>query len=116
MGHFGDVLSSQSLKISTEKLNQTQQSKHASVTKYTTTQNKPKKLKPCLVASYDLWPGNGEGLFWFWCFVNLSLTYLLRHLPTYLELPDTHGAYMPDSKLSLKALQASLKLLLTHNC
>jgi len=30
----------------------------------TTTQNKhTKKLKPCLVASYDIRPGNGEGLF-----------------------------------------------------
>jgi len=39
-------------------------SKHASVTKYTTTSNKPKKLKPGLVASYNLRPGNGMGLFW----------------------------------------------------
>jgi len=37
---------------------------------------------PGLVASYDIWPGNGEGLFWFRHFINLSLTYLLRHLPT----------------------------------
>jgi len=29
-------------------------SKHASGTKYTTTQINPKKLKPSLVASYDL--------------------------------------------------------------
>ena len=39
---------------------------------------------PGLVASYDIWPGNREGLFLFRCFINLSLTYLLRHLPTYL--------------------------------
>jgi len=39
-----------------------------------------KKLKPGLVASYDIRPGNGMGLFWFWRFRNLSLTYLLRHL------------------------------------
>jgi len=32
---------------------------------------------------------NGEGLFWIWRFINLSLTYLLRHLPTYLQ-PRTH--------------------------
>jgi len=31
--------------------------------KYTTTQNKHKKLKPGLVAFYDIWPGNGAGLF-----------------------------------------------------
>ena len=32
------------------------------------------KLKPSLIASYDIRPGNGEGLFWFPCFINLSLT------------------------------------------
>jgi len=48
-----------------------------------------KKLKPGLVASYDIQPGNGQGLFLFWRFTNLSLTYLLRHLPTYLQ-PRTH--------------------------
>jgi len=48
--------------------------------------------KPGLVASYDIRPGNGEGLFWFWCFINLSLTYLLRQLATYLRLWDPHGA------------------------
>jgi len=32
-----------------------------------------KKLNPGLVASYDIRPGNGEGLFWFQCFINLSL-------------------------------------------
>jgi len=31
--------------------------------KCTTTQNKHKKLKPGLVAVYDIWPGNGAGLF-----------------------------------------------------
>jgi len=35
------------------------------------------KLKPCLVASCDVGPGNGEGLFLFQRFINLSLTYLL---------------------------------------
>jgi len=44
-----------------------------------------KKLKPGLVASYDIRPGNEEGLFWFWRFIN----YLLRHSPTYLQ-PWTH--------------------------
>jgi len=48
-----------------------------------TTQNKyKKKLKPGLVASYDIRPENGEGLFWFQRFINLSHTYLVRHLPT----------------------------------
>jgi len=48
-----------------------------------------KKLKPGLVASYDIQPGNGEGLFLFRYFINLSLTYLLRCLPTFLQ-PGTH--------------------------
>jgi len=43
----------------------------------TTTQNKQKQLKPGLDASYDIQPENGHGLFWFWCVINLSLTYLL---------------------------------------
>jgi len=41
------------------------------------------------VVSYDIRPGNGKGLFWFQRFINLSLTYLLRHLPTDLQ-PGTH--------------------------
>jgi len=48
-----------------EKLNQTQQQKHAFTNqkKCTTTQNKHKKLKPGFVAFYDIWPGNGAGIF-----------------------------------------------------
>jgi len=61
-----------------EKLNLTHQ-KHAFINqnKCTTTQSLKinKKLKPGLVESYDIRPGNGEGLFWFWHFINLSLTY-----------------------------------------
>jgi len=49
------------------------------------------KLKPGLVAFYDIRPGNAEGLFWFWRFINLSLTDLLRHLPTYLQPRDHMG-------------------------
>jgi len=61
------------------------QQKHTftSQKKCTTTQNKHKRLKPGLVVSYDIRPGNGAGLFWFWHFINLSLTYLPRYLPTY---------------------------------
>jgi len=51
--------------------------------KCTATQNKHKKLKPGLLASSDIRPGNGEGLSLFWRFINLSLSCLLRHLPTY---------------------------------
>jgi len=74
-----------------EKLNLTQQ-KHTSPIKemhYNT-----KKLKPCLVASYDIRPGSGEVLFWFWHFINLSLTYFLKHLHTYLQPWYPHGAYV----------------------
>jgi len=42
--------------------------------KCTTPQNKHKKLKPGLVASYNICPVNGEGLFLFWRFINMSLT------------------------------------------
>ena len=78
--------------LSTEKLKQTQQSKHASITKYSTHKMNSKKLKPGLVGSYDLRPGNGQDLFWFWRFINLSLIYLLRHWPTYLQPRDPHRA------------------------
>jgi len=79
---------SQSLGLVWKKLNLTQQ-KHtfANQKKCTTTQNKHKKLKQGVVASYDIRPGNGEGLFLFWRFINLSLTYLRRHLPTYSPGP-----------------------------
>jgi len=55
-----------------EKLKLTQQ-KHTftNQNKYNTTQNTHKKIKPGLVASYDIWPGNGQGLFWLWHFINL---------------------------------------------
>jgi len=44
-----------------------------------------KKLKPGLVASYDIRPGNEKGLFCFWHFINLSLIHLLT-------APDPHAA------------------------
>jgi len=61
-----------------EKQNLTQQ-KHTFTNQNTcvTTQNKHKKLKPGLVASYTIWPENGVDLFLFWRFINLSPTYLL---------------------------------------
>jgi len=37
--------------------------------KCTTTQNKHKKPKPGLVASYDIQPGNGDGLYLIRCFI-----------------------------------------------
>ena len=59
----------------------------------TTTQTKH-KLNPGLLASYDIQPGNGPGLFLFQHFTNLSLTYLLRHIPTYLQPRPTWGIYV----------------------
>jgi len=77
-----------------EKLNLTQQKDtFTNQKKCITTQNKcKKKLKPGLVASYNIWPGNWEGLVLFRRFINLSLTYLLSHLPTYLQPRDPHAA------------------------
>ena len=57
-----------------EKLNLTQQKDAVTnQKKCTTTQNKHKKLKPGLVASHDIWPGNVDGLIRFQRFINLSL-------------------------------------------
>jgi len=92
IGHFGDVpkpiswLDMEKLSLTQQKLTFTNQKKR------NTTQNKHEKLKPDLVTSYDIRPGNGEGLLWFQCFINLSLTYLLRHLPTCSPGP-TWGTY-----------------------
>ena len=49
-----------------------------------------KKTKAGFVASYDIRPGNGQGQLWLRRFINLSLTYFLRHLPTYRT--ETHTA------------------------
>jgi len=73
-----------------EKLNLTQQKQTFTNQKKCTVQQhktNTKELKEGLVASYDIWPGNRKGLFWFWRFINLSLTYSLTHL---LTAPDTH--------------------------
>ena len=43
-----------------------------------------------MVASYDLRPGNEEGLFWFLRFINLSLTYLLKTLTHLLTARETN--------------------------
>jgi len=62
-----------------------------------------KKLKPGLEASYNIRPVNRDGLFWLQGFINLSLTYLFRHLPLYLQ-PGTHtvrpaGGYTTNSEM-----------------
>ena len=80
IGHFGDV--PQANWYGKTKPNTTKAHIHQSKEMYKA-QNKHEDLKPDLVASYDIRPGNGEGLFWFRRFINLSRTYLLRDLPTY---------------------------------
>ena len=89
IGHFGDVPQGTGM----EKLNLTQQ-KRAFINHKKCTKHKinTKTLKPDLVTSYDIRSGNGEGTFLFWCFINLSLTYLLIHLPTHLQPQDPCGA------------------------
>jgi len=73
--------------------NQQCQSTEGKQNKFTKMQNKHKKLKQGLVTSYDIRPGNEEGLFLFWCFIDLTVTYLLRHLPTYLQPRNRHGVH-----------------------
>jgi len=82
VGHLGDVPQA-SLLAWYWKLNLTQQ-KHTFTNqkKCSTTQ----KIKPGLVVSYDIRPGNGEGLFWFWHFINL-LTYFDTYPLSYSPRP-----------------------------
>jgi len=49
--------------LSMEKLHLTRQKHTFTNKKCTTTQNNTIKLKPGLVASYDIWPQNRQGLF-----------------------------------------------------
>ena len=88
--HFGHVPKPIS-RFGMERQNLTQQSTHLPI-KRNILQHKIniKNLRPGLVASYDIRPGNGEGLFWFRRFINLSLTQTLTHLLTAL---DPHGAW-----------------------
>ena len=87
-GHFGDVPQANLLAwYGKTKRNTTKARIHQSKEMYYNAE-KTQKLKSGLVTSYDIRPENREGLFWFRRFINLSLTYLLRHLPTYS--PGTH--------------------------
>jgi len=93
IGHFADVHQANLLAwCGKTKPNTTKACIHQSNEMYYNT----KKLKLGLVASYDIWPGKWEGLFVFQRFINLSLTYLLtyllRHLPTYLQPWDPQRA------------------------
>jgi len=92
IGHFADVPQADFLawyrktKTKTTKAH-TDHSKEM----YYNTKINIKKIKPGLVASYDIRPGNG-GPILVLALHNLSLTYLLRHLPTYS--PGTHTGQM----------------------
>ena len=81
-GHFRDVPQANLLALyGKTKPNTTKTRIRQSKEMYTTTQNKHKKLQPGSVTSYDIQPGNREGLF----FLCASLIYhLLSHLPTIL--------------------------------
>jgi len=81
IGHFGDVPQA-NLLAWYGKTKTNNKSTHSSIKRNVQQQNKHKKLKPGLVASYDIRPGNGipaQG--------HKFVTYLLRHLPTYSSRP-----------------------------
>jgi len=89
IGHFGDVPQANLFTWFGKTKSDNNKSTHSPIKRNAPQQNiNTKQLKPGLVASYDIRPGNGEGLFLCRCFINLSFTYLLRHLPTYN--PGTH--------------------------
>jgi len=88
-GHFGDVPQANLLAwYGTTKPSTTKAHIHQSKQMYYNTKW-TQKLQLGLVASYDIRPGNGEGLCLFWHVINLSLTYL----DTYpLTAPGPYGA------------------------
>ena len=83
IGHFGDVYGK-------TKPNTTKAHIHQSKQMYYNTKE-TQKTKANF--SHLLWhpPENAEGLFLFRHFINLSLTYLLRNLPTYSQLRTHMG-------------------------
>ena len=92
IGHFWDIPQANPLAWYGKNKTWHNKSRHSPI-KINVIQHKidTKKLKPSLVASYDIRPGNGVGLFLFWHFINMSPTYLLRHLPTSLQPQTTRG-------------------------
>ena len=97
IGHIGVVPQANLLAWYGNKQNLTQQ-KHTftNQNKCTRTQNRHKKLEPGLVASYDIRPRNGVGIFWFRRFMILSLTYL----DTYLLTARTHRGLISKFKVT----------------
>ena len=60
----------------------------------TTRKNLKLQLSPGLVASYDIQPGNGVGLYW-----DTKNTHI--YLLTYLFSPDPHGQHMESEAWSV---------------
>jgi len=102
IGQFRDVLQANEIGLVLKILNLAQQKEtHTTIKKKcTTTQNKHKKLKPGSVTSYDIRPGTETAYSYFLHFINLSLTYLLRHLPTYLQPRQPHSDRTDSVKLN----------------
>ena len=79
-----------------EKLNPTQQKHTFTKNERNVLQHKKintKKLNPGLSRLLRHRPGNCEGLFWFWRFINLGhLLIYFDTYPLYLQLRDPHGA------------------------
>ena len=91
-GHFGDVLPSQSLGLILKNYYKHNKSKHASVTKYTTTSNEPQKTTARFsrLLQPPAWKWRGPVLV---SALHKFVTYLLKQLPTYLQPRDPHGAH-----------------------
>ena len=89
LGHFRDIPQINLLPSHGKtKPNRTKAHIHQTKEMYYNQNKHKKKLKSGLVTSYNIRPANGEVLFLFRHFKNLSFTYLLRHLPTYLLTAD----------------------------
>jgi len=82
-----------------EKLNLKQQKHTFTTQKHVQHKINTKTQKPGLVASYDIWPGKGKGLFWFRRFTNQSLTYLFDTYPLTYSL-RTHMEQLVQKLLS----------------
>ena len=72
----------------TDRTGQDRTGQWSNSTERTVSQTVAQKLKPGLVTSYYIQPGNGEGLFLYQRFI-LSLI-----SDTHLQLPDPHGAML----------------------
>ena len=105
IAHFGDVSQANLLAWYRKTKPNITKARIHQLKQCTTTQSKHKKLRSDLVASYDIQHENVEVLFLFRCFINLSLTNLLRHLPTYSQPRPTQGSY--DLSLSHCTIKTS---------